>query len=319
MKPTIECAARDPFVMLMLGVAMLAVPVICGVVSNAHAVGVHNVNITPASAYTEYAALFPSVGGLFVGDTGFASGVGVGPMNQFGGFNWAFTAGHATVADVNNPNSLLLPEEFLFVIGSNTSTGAQEFKTPTEVFLHPGYDGVEQGVDLALLYFEDGFTTAAPAELYQGSVQVGDVASIVGYGQTGTPATGAAPTLDGVKRASQNFVQFADSPTTGYLEYFFTQPGFSNFSALGGQAMPGDSGGGWFIQSDEDFYLAGITSGGEGVSRYGAASSAYEVNLASAWINDTIASKTAMPEPSSLVLLAGASLGFLTRRSRSRG
>jgi len=276
---------------------------------DAYAIGVHNSNITPASAYTEFAEMFPSVGGLFTNsDTepdNFGSGVLIHP-------NFVLTAGHVALTNDNNASSFY--DEFLFVLGANTSTAAEEFQFADEVFLAPGYSGVEQGVDLALLYFETPFTSAAPADIYEGAVQVGDVASIVGYGLTGTPATGASAAQDGVKRAGQNVIE-STTLSDDYLFYRFSRSGDPNFLELGAQGLPGDSGGGWFIDTPEGFQLAGISSGGSANPAYAASTTAVQVALGLDFINETIASRTAVPEPASALLLA-AGLPFFRRLRR---
>ena len=286
----------------LLRVSILSAALLGYAPKQALAIGMHNSNITPQSAYLEYAQLFPSVGFLFdyngATPADFSSGVLIDP-------HWVLTAGHSVV----HPNTTNLFDDYLFGLGANSSTLAEEYQFANEVFLHPNYAGPEAGVDLALLYFETPFVSAAPADIYAGQVQVGDVASIVGYGRPGTPATGIQ-NADGVKRAGQNVVEFGNSPAPGYIEYFFRGSGHPDFLPLGSQGTPGDSGGAWFV----DGQLAGITSGGNNIVFYGSSTSAFQVNLASAWIDETIASK-AVPEPASAVLLA-VGLPFFRRMRR---
>ena len=297
-------------ILLPVLLAAMLTPLLSGSVL---AVGYHNSTTTPQSAYEDFIAGFDaadSVGGLFLDsntapDT-FASGVLIHP-------NFVLFAGHSALSNDNDESSFY--DDYFFVLGPNTSAAdATEFQYADEVILHPAYNGPESGVDLALLYFETPFTSTAPAEFYQEDVQVGDVATIVGFGRTGTPATGIQ-TVDGIKRAAQNVVDAVDSIDFGYFGHRFRDTVHPNFLPLGGQALPSDSGGGWFIESDDDFFLAGITSGGGQEPGYGIDSSAYELRRAATWINETIASKQ-IPEPSTLLLASLTGMLICPRRRR---
>jgi len=280
-----------------------------GVTSQAHAIATHELSVTPASAYIEYANMFPSVGWVFAQENGLdvasASGTLIDPQ-------WVITAAHLVLSDDNDPTSLY--DTFDFGLGTNTATDPGESQFASEVFVNPGYIGPENGPDMALLYFENGFQSADPAQIYIGSnaALLGTDASIVGFGAPGTPATGLqAP--DGQKRAGINVVTLVNSPV-GYQETIFRNTFDPDFRTLGVLGTPGDSGGGWFIQDGDDFYLTAISSFGDTNIRYGSGIFASLVNPELQWINDTIASK-AVPEPSSaLLLLVGAP--FLRRMRR---
>ncbi|QDT69458.1 Trypsin [Planctomycetes bacterium MalM25] len=258
---------------------LAALTVLLGAV-HAFAIGRHNESITPESEYLAYAENFPSVGWMFgyLDETPetFSSGVLIDP-------HWVLTSGHG----VEESGSFY--DSYLFGFGANSSTEAEHYQSSDQVYLHPEYSGPESGVDLALLYFETPFSVE-PATIYEGQAEVGEIASIVGYGQTGTPSTGAQ-TADGVKRAAQNILDAVDTRDFGYFGYRFRNTIFPDFLPLGGQGMPGDSGGGWFLKSDDDeFYLAGISSGGSQTPRYGADTSAYAIYRSMDWITSTIAS-----------------------------
>ena len=288
---------------LLAAFIIAATPI--GYGEDAHAIGMHNSNITPQSAYLEYAQLFPSVGFLFAYDgvtpVDFSSGVLIDP-------HWVLTAGHSVVHE----NTTNFFDDYLFGLGANSSTLAEEYQFADEVFLHPDYAGPEAGVDLALLYFETPFVSTAPADIYSAQVQVGDVASIVGYGRPGTPATGTQA-ADGVKRAGENIIESV-TVSDDYLFYRFRSPQEANFSQLGSLALPGDSGGGWFIETSNGFELAGITSGGSGTGAifYGLRSSAVQILPNLDFIQATIDSKTSVPEPTSALLLA-VGIPFVSR------
>lgn len=266
----------------------------------------HNASTTPESAYLEFAELYPSVGWMSssIGGTeaGFSSGVLIAP-------NWVITSGHGVLEVDSDPTSFRDTYEVGF--GSNFFSDPGESQFADEVFLNPRYGGVESGADIALLYFEDPFTSITPANLFTGTDVVGSTYDFVGYGVPGTPQTGLQ-TADRERRAGQMTTTSINSPSTGYLRSRFDQPGFPLFLELGIQGTRGDSGGGWFI----DGMLAAITSDA-GTARYGGDTTGFRLSLELDWISETQASRTEVPEPATAaMLLMGAP--FLSRYRKRR-
>lgn len=270
---------------------------------NADAALMHNMNVTPESAYLEYADMFPSVGWMSssIGgvEAGFSSGVLIDP-------HWVLTSGHGVLQVDSNPNSFR--DSYQVGFGSNFFSDPGESRFASEVFLHPNYVGVENGPDLALLYFVDPFVTVSAASLYTGPDTVGSTYDLVGYGIPGTPATGLQE-ADRERRAGSNKLNSARAHGGIYLSATFRQPGHPDFSSLGIQGTRGDSGGGWFVNG----LLAGISSDATS-PRYGGSTTATRVSLELDWISEVQASHTAVPEPTSAALLLGiAGLGAAVR------
>ena len=299
---------KSPILVLFL-CAAAATPVVAPSASQAGLM--HNATTTPSSAYLDYADLFPHVG--WVGrlhESGLTeingSGVLIDP-------HWVLTAAHVVLEVNNDPSSLF--DVYRAGFTDNFFEGPGENLFASAVYVNPDYEDILDGPDLALLYFDDAFTID-PVALYAGPHVVGTPYDLVGFGRAGTPSTGAS--TDGRRRAGTNRLTDVDHPAyEGYLRATFPAPGNPNFMPLGMLAMPGDSGGGWFIDVNGEKHLAGITSFQSvgAIAGYGDLSGATHFSPATlTWIYETM-DLHAVPEPSSLILLViGAAAAARSKR-----
>lgn len=152
------------------------------------------------------------------------------------------------------------------------------------VAVHPRFDTNRIGHnDLAVARLARDVTLDFYPSLYGGDGEVGEVASIAGYGITGTFATGGTVS-DGRLRAGSNVI---DRVEGGML--ICSTPG-GRKTALEFLIAPGDSGGGLFIGNE----LAGIHSvimhedKSPPTSRYGDESGHTRVTLHRRWIQEQI-------------------------------
>ena len=137
--------------------------------------------------YTDLALLpeFDSVGALIIdGEPGFASGTLIKPQ-------WVLTSAHAV-----SPS----PETVAFELGLNQYEAA-------EWIIHPAWTGVfGRGIDVALIRLQTPVPDITPAPLFTGNLEVGETATMVGFGETGTGLTGAIEFSEGTKRAGDNVI-----------------------------------------------------------------------------------------------------------------
>lgn len=242
---------------------------------------------------------------------------------------WVLTAAHCLDGGVD-------PLTVSFDLGD--SGGGLHYGV--ELFLAPGYTTFNAslllGNDIALLKLATLETTVTAAALYSGNAEVGEIATYVGYGRTGTGQTGSTVGA-GTKRAGHNVVD-ATGPAAvanwspNILLSDFDNPsgvepvnlGSSTPLALEYLIAPGDSGGGMFIDFGSGHLLAGVHSliasaDGQTNSDYGDLSGSTRVSAHYNWIFATIAAESsAVPEPSSWALIGLTSLAFATRRYRRR-
>jgi hypothetical protein len=132
--------------------------------------------------------------------------------------------------------------------------------------IHSGWDSdnITNGYDLALVRLDTLVLDEQPTAMYSGAFDVGQQATLVGFGRTGTGLTGATEPA-GTKRAGVNMLQAGSS--YGYnsrlLTADFDDPTKGPDKGLDMEylAAPGDSGGGVFIDDGGgNQVLAGLVS-----------------------------------------------------------
>ncbi len=193
-------------------------------------------------------------------------------------------------------------------------------------FVHPnwvasgGASNLFAGWDLALVRLGQPVNNVTPASLFTGANELSQVATIVGFGATGTGLTGAQPNSAGTKRAGNNVVDIAGTQTTpgsaisiGHsrmLAVDFDQPGSASASTLGSStplnleylAAPGDSGGGLFLDVAGQMLLAGVTTltstlDGSVNSDYGDRAAFTRVSQFLSWVDEIITANSPLSSP----------------------
>ena len=217
--------------------------------------------------------------------------------------NWVLTAAHTEVAKGKS--------------GSTFQIGGQ-VRNVIDAIQHPNFVNSQNGWDLGLLKLDAPITNVTPAQLYTGTAAslVGQTLTYVGYGKSGFANTGDTIAA-GTKRAGNNrgeqlgytlnpganqsvysnqliFADMDDPP--GGLQY--GNPLGSNIPiSLEYLIALGDSGGGTFIESGGQHYLAAINSllfdfdpsvPNGGFIGYGDVMGSTTIAAALSWILDTI-------------------------------
>lgn len=269
----------------------------------------------PESSYTARATQF-AASGQFVGTPG--SGTLIAP-------NWVLTVGH-----LGNPTG------FQFGGTGTVHAVTQFIRHPT--FIANGSNLIF-GFDIALAQLATPVTNVTPATIYRGSSELGQTATITGFGVGGFGSTGV--TLPSAHRAGTNVLDgvfnFNDGPggqigisNAAFVTDFDSgaaaanTSGSSSTTELEYQLATGDSGGGVYIVEDGQTFLVALNSaiasqrdvtgsGSTDIHGYGAISVYTRVSSYQLFIDNLVA----VPEPGSLCLAALVVPGFwFLRRSR---
>ncbi|MDB4676856.1 trypsin-like serine protease [bacterium] len=208
--------------------------------------------------------------------------------------------------------------------------------TALEAYLYPTYttfdDSLTRGDDIALLRLATLETNVTAAVLNTSSSEISNIATYVGYGNTGTGTGGYVDGTSGTRRAGNNFIDI-----TGSAIGFSSNLVFSDFdNPDGGEPVnlgdanpldleyniaPGDSGGAMFIDFGSGYVLSGVNSliasaDGTSDADYGDLSGATRVSAYYDWILSTTGAT--VPEPSSFAVTLAVCLVVSLRRRQSK-
>ncbi|MCE5303544.1 MAG: trypsin-like serine protease [Planctomycetaceae bacterium] len=191
--------------------------------------------------------------------------------------------------------------------------------------------------DLGLVFISTAISGVTAATLYTGSTSdlVGQTATFVGYGNTGTGSTGSQSKTYGMLRAVQNVLDctastydsgFSDSVLLSDFDSANFRGSDNTLYGVGSSATPlslegliagGDSGGGVFVTIDGVEYLVGVNSYCLAIddrnanSDYGDMSGCVSICDYINWIEETTGlsfTTASVPEGSTLSLLMAACL-----------
>lgn len=235
--------------------------------------------------------------------------------------NWGYTGCATLVA----PDWVLTAAHMFLAANSGTFTINGVSYTGNQLITNPGWNGnAFAGSDLGLVHLTTSVTGVTPATLYTGSSESGQLGTFVGFGITGTGATGQNH-LDGQERAFQNMIDGDFGNPSLVIGSDFDNPlvptdgqfGDTTPLALEGCVTSGDSGGAVFITINGQVYLAGVISAvvaldGSANADYGDMSAFGRVTAFTPWISSTI------PEPSPAALLLVGGLILLGWRRAQR-
>ena len=140
------------------------------------------------------------------------------------------------------------PDEIRVEFGG-TNYGVDAFDVPDD------YDAsnFEAGDDLAVLHLSADVPDIAPMQIMRQPPQVGQLLTLVGFGDGGTSTNGLQKGF-GVKRVGTTEIE---QVTDEHIVWFFD-------SHLEGNTAEGDSGGPAFVELGGEVVIAGVTSGGDG-------------------------------------------------------
>jgi subtilisin-like proprotein convertase family protein len=132
--------------------------------------------------------------------------------------------------------------------------GGQTYRT-SDVIDHPQYNPnrFDVGYDISIMELDRAVSGVEPAEILRDAPQVGQLLTLVGFGEGGTSRGGSLNDF-GTKRVGETEI---DSLTNLHVEWNFDSHNESN-------TAPGDSGGPAFVTVGNELFIAGVTSGGSG-------------------------------------------------------
>ncbi len=254
----------------------------------------------PDSSYIAFANQSP---GSSIGEVNGQLGGGSGTYLGFGnGSHWVLTAGHVTS---DNPIT-------------DVRFGGQVIPALGQI-THFEFSGTR--IDLGLVQIASAPTGISPIRFTTQSDLIGQRVIFGGYGLHGSGFDRGAIFYDGANRAAENIVDSSQLfGTSGLWVTTFTDPSLGPALPFEGSTAGGDSGGGMFWHDGDDWRLAGVTSfGTDRFARYGDEAAFVALHNHISWLeeNTGITAITAVPEPTTMLLLSGLAALAMRRRRMS--
>lgn len=170
--------------------------------------------------------------------------------------------------------------------GARFEVGGRTYNS-VRITTHPNYNDNRfyAGYDIAIVELSQAVTNVTPAEINRTIPQVGQLLTLVGFGQGGT-STGGFDRNDTGKQVGTTELE---AVTNFHLRWTFDRHTEAN-------TAPGDSGGPAFITVNGRRVIAGITSGGSGdAHRLGDNSFDTRVDVFASWIDSVVGNVTTTP------------------------
>ena len=192
-----------------------------------------------------------------------------------------------------SPTHVLTAAHCLEGIGNSQAffqVGGQTYGSRT-VTIHPNYNpnNFSAGNDIAIIELDRPVQGIAPMSILRQTPQVGQMLTLVGFGEGGTSTGGYDPNDTG-KQVGQTELEFV---TNHHIAWNFDSHQEAN-------TAPGDSGGPAFVNAGGQMLIAGVTSGGSGDPHtLGDYSFDTRVDVHAAWIDSpaTITPISRVPVP----------------------
>lgn len=184
------------------------------------------------------------------------------------GSKYVLTAGHCGYGLADN-------EGIFYINGTRYTT--------SDIIVHSGYNenaiGTDRANDIAVFVLSQDVAGVTPSAIYEGTPEVGDELTLVGYGYGGTGATGS-DYVYGTKREGTTDIEYVSATLIGWT---------FDYGSDESNTAPGDSGSPAYIYENGSYYVAGICScGTDERARWGDSSYDTRVDAYADWLNSIV-------------------------------